>query len=269
MAAWSAPDVSAAHRVRLPVVHVLSHARSMLQWTTDHFAMAKICHSLEERHRPTLRQSLILKQSSLSFRSYHRILSTWLLLVMASTALTGASWSVLRYWFDVDKKRIEWLLVIHQGSYINAPLYVTVLGLSFLSTIISGIRLLPVVQRAVKWSKQRAAARHAPLASPSGNAQTHALNQSNAHYEMLGVNQSLMAAEADTTLMGNKLVDIVELKGKKQPDLTMPNHNDASASSSVPTHSLQPSSSGSEVDTQDNRLSTINMRTQLLNGTAS
>lgn len=77
-------------------------------------------------------------------RWFHRIASIILLIPLAITALTGIGYRLTQSWLGWPKERAQWLMNLHQGSYLGKDYrlyYVLFIGLGLLLMLATGIKL--------------------------------------------------------------------------------------------------------------------------------
>lgn len=78
-------------------------------------------------------------------RWFHRIASIILILPLATTALTGIGYRLTQSWLGWPKERAQWLMNLHQGSYLGKDYrlyYVLFIGLGLLLMLATGTKLL-------------------------------------------------------------------------------------------------------------------------------
>lgn len=83
------------------------------------------------------------RQYFTSFRSFHRALAHLAFLPLLVTIITGSLYRVLRNGFNYEKSEVNWLLKVHEMSYIPvlSSFYPMIVGLFTLTMIITGIPL--------------------------------------------------------------------------------------------------------------------------------
>lgn len=87
---------------------------------------------------------------SLNARKVHQILAPILFLPLFLSASTGVLYAIGTNWLGVSDESAEFLLTIHQGSYLGAvgkPIYVAFLGLGLIALLITGINMTGIFRK--------------------------------------------------------------------------------------------------------------------------
>ena len=77
-------------------------------------------------------------------RKWHRFLAPIIFLPLFATALTGVSYRVARSWFGASDQVGEFLMYIHQGTFLGKELrvfYVLLNGLAVIAMLATGISM--------------------------------------------------------------------------------------------------------------------------------
>jgi len=85
-----------------------------------------------------------------SFRSLLLMRSSFVLILLFISALTGAGYRWSRNFFGVDKTKILFLLDIHQGSFIHdkfAPFYTLINATGLILMVLTGVTMTPWYRR--------------------------------------------------------------------------------------------------------------------------
>ena len=80
-----------------------------------------------------------------SARLGHRILALLFFLPLALSAITGIAFRAGEQWFHIDDATKDFLMLLHQGSWLGStlrPFYILLLFAGVLALCISGLRLL-------------------------------------------------------------------------------------------------------------------------------
>jgi uncharacterized iron-regulated membrane protein len=91
----------------------------------------------------------------LNSRTFHRKSAPILFLPLLLTAITGIVYRVGRAWLNIPDATANFLMVIHQGGFLGAPLvpiYVLLMGVGLLAMIATGLVMLK--RKAPKKAKQ-------------------------------------------------------------------------------------------------------------------
>lgn len=87
-----------------------------------------------------------------TFRSYHRFFSILILIPLTITVITGSLYSIGR-WLGLGKVDLKIYMYFHEGRYVGEPaVYTTLLGITTLSLVITGIRLTPFLRNFLEHS---------------------------------------------------------------------------------------------------------------------
>ncbi|NEP09690.1 MAG: PepSY domain-containing protein [Symploca sp. SIO2C1] len=82
--------------------------------------------------------------SNLRWRKLHRKIAPIVFLPLFLSALTGIFYRLGYSWFSLSSEQGQFLLSIHQGSYLGnqlKPIYVLLVGLGLLGMIVSGLTM--------------------------------------------------------------------------------------------------------------------------------
>jgi len=85
-----------------------------------------------------------------SLRKLHRTLAPILFIPFFLTAFTGVAYRLGESWFGLSDNTIEWMMYIHQGSYLGPQLrsvYVLLNGLGLVGMLVSGIMMTSIFMR--------------------------------------------------------------------------------------------------------------------------
>eukprot|EP01118_Nematostelium_gracile_P007346 TRINITY_DN2391_c0_g1_i2.p1 TRINITY_DN2391_c0_g1~~TRINITY_DN2391_c0_g1_i2.p1 ORF type:complete len:187 (-),score=24.78 TRINITY_DN2391_c0_g1_i2:21-581(-) len=84
-----------------------------------------------------------------SFRELHQKLSSFVILFLTLTGVTGWAYRWGRNVFGLEKESLKWLLMVHQGSYLDGMevLYTGMIGAAFITMILSGVTLSALYRR--------------------------------------------------------------------------------------------------------------------------
>ncbi|MGC9503351.1 hypothetical protein [Baaleninema sp.] len=77
-----------------------------------------------------------------TFKTWHRKLAPIVFLPLFVTAFTGMGYRLGKSWFGLSDNFGEWMMYIHQGSYLGSQLrsfYVFLNGLGLVGMVVSGI----------------------------------------------------------------------------------------------------------------------------------
>ncbi|GAB4201876.1 MAG: hypothetical protein Fur006_54860 [Coleofasciculaceae cyanobacterium] len=90
------------------------------------------------------------KTLKLNERKLHRVIAPIAFLPFAVNAITGISYRLGKAWFGLSSDQVNFLLKIHQGSYLGSalkPIYVLLVGVSLITMILTGIQMSGVFRR--------------------------------------------------------------------------------------------------------------------------
>jgi hypothetical protein len=81
----------------------------------------------------------------MNFRKLHRQSAPILFIPLLLTALTGVVYRLGRSWFDIPDGVADFLMMVHEGGFLGAPLvpfYVLLIGLGLLGMVATGLAIL-------------------------------------------------------------------------------------------------------------------------------
>jgi len=85
-----------------------------------------------------------------NLRKLHRIIAPIIFLPLFLTALTGVSYRVANSWFKTPNEIGEFLMYIHQGTFLGRDLrvfYVSLNGLGVIAMLVTGIFMTGLFRR--------------------------------------------------------------------------------------------------------------------------
>jgi hypothetical protein len=81
----------------------------------------------------------------MNLRKLHRQSAPILFIPLLLTALTGVVYRLGRSWFDIPDGFSDFLMMVHEGGFLGAPLvpfYVLLIGLGLLGMVVTGLAIL-------------------------------------------------------------------------------------------------------------------------------
>lgn len=90
-------------------------------------------------------------------RILHRTLAPIVLLPLLVTIATGVAYRLGKSWFGLERDRVHFLMVIHEGEYLGKflePIYVLLNGLGLLWMLVTGSVLVFQNLRAAGWFRR-------------------------------------------------------------------------------------------------------------------
>ncbi|UZQ52966.1 PepSY domain-containing protein [Trichothermofontia sichuanensis B231] len=90
------------------------------------------------------------KTLKLNERTLHRVIAPIAFLPFTISAITGISYRLGKAWFGLSGDQVDFLLKIHQGSYLGStfrPIYVLLVGVSLIAMLLTGIQMSGIVRK--------------------------------------------------------------------------------------------------------------------------
>ncbi|MEM3063531.1 MAG: PepSY domain-containing protein [Nitrososphaerota archaeon] len=90
------------------------------------------------------------KTLKLNERMLHRVIAPIAFLPFTISAITGISYRLGKAWFGLSGDQVDFLLKIHQGSYLGStfrPIYVLLVGVSLIAMLLTGIQMSGIIRK--------------------------------------------------------------------------------------------------------------------------
>ncbi len=96
------------------------------------------------------KQAATSKSLKLNERKLHQVIAPIAFLPFAVSAITGVFYRLGRAWFNLSEDQADFLLKIHQGSYLGStlrPIYVLLVGASLIAMLLTGLQMSGIVRK--------------------------------------------------------------------------------------------------------------------------